>query len=123
MSRRHLTAEEPGCIWEYGWDPQRQTFYARLLAGEEPVEQELARFGTRVREIRSVDVLMYLIGMRLPAPRLATLEDDRLTDSDEVEPRAAAGPGAQRALLAGRRAAAPLRPGAPRLGIVSAPHR
>ncbi len=121
MSRRHLTADEPGCTWEYGWDPQRQTFHARLLAPD--VEQELARFGTRVREIRSADVLMYLMGTRLPAERLATLEDDRLTDSEEVEPRVAARRGAERALLAGCGVAGPMRQDVPRLGMVSAQQR
>jgi hypothetical protein len=123
MSRRHLTADEPGCTWEYGWDPQRQTFYAQLLAGEEPVQGLLARFGTRVREIGSPDILMYLMGMRLPAERLAVLEVDRLTDSDEVEARPPPGRGAPRALLAGRRDTAPVRQGAPRLGMVSVQHR
>ncbi|MEA2670520.1 MAG: hypothetical protein QOG45_740, partial [Chloroflexota bacterium] len=101
MSRRHLTADEPGCTWEYGWDPQRQTFYAQLLAGEGPVQRELAHFGTHVCEIVSPDVLMYLMGMRLPAERLAVLEADRLTNSDEVEARPASGAGAWRGLLAG----------------------
>lgn len=123
MSRRHLAADEPGCTWEYGWDPQRQTFYAQLLAGEEPVQRLLAHFGTRVREIGSPDILMYLMGMRLPAERLAVLEADRLTDSDEVEARPAPGRGAPRALLAGRRGTAPMRQGAPRLGMASVQHR
>ncbi|MEA2615373.1 MAG: hypothetical protein QOE72_1156 [Chloroflexota bacterium] len=123
MSRRHLTADEPGCTWEYGWDPQRQTFYAQLLAGEEPVQRELAHFGTRVREIGSPDLLMYLMGMRLPAERLAVLEADRLTDSDEVEARPAPRSGAPRALLTGRRDTGPVRRGAPRLGMASVSQR
>jgi hypothetical protein len=123
MSRRHLTADEPGCTWEYGWDPQRQTYYAQLLVGEEPVQSELAHFGTRVREIGSPDVLMYLMGMRLPAERLAMLEADRLTDSDEVEARPAPGSGAQRALPAGRRGTGTMRQGARRLGMASVQQR
>jgi hypothetical protein len=122
MSRRHLTADEPGCTWEYGWDPQRQTFYAQLLAGEGPVQRELAHFGTHVCEIVSPDVLMYLMGMRLPAERLAVLEADRLTNSDEVEARPASGAGAWRGLLAGRGSTEATRQGAPRLGMVSIPH-
>ncbi len=118
MSRRHVSADEAGCTWEYGWNPERQTFYAQLLAGEAPLQRELARFGTGVREIDSVDVLMYLMGMRLPAERVAVLEQDRLTDSEEVEARHAPSPGAQRALLAGRRGAA-VATGAPRLRLVS----
>jgi hypothetical protein len=123
MSRRHLTADEPGCTWEYGWDPQRQTFYAQLLAGEEPARRELAHFGTRAREIGTPDVLMYLMGMRLPAERLAVLEADRLTDSDEVEARPAPDPGARRALLTGRRGTGPMRQGAPRMGMASVQQR
>jgi hypothetical protein len=123
MSRRHLTADEPGCTWEYGWDPQRQTFYAQLLAGEAPVQRELAHFGTHVREIGSPDVLMYLMGMRLPAERLAVLEADRLTNSDEVEARPAFSPGAQRGLVAARRGTGAIRQGAPRLGMLSVPQR
>ncbi len=90
MSRRTLSADEPGCTWEYGWDPGLQTFHARLLAGLDTPPAELIRFGTRVREIESPDALMYLMGMRLPADRLAALEHDRLTDSEEVEDRAPA---------------------------------
>jgi hypothetical protein len=85
MSRRHVAADEPGCTWEYGWDPQRQTFFAQLLAGEEPAQRPLARFGTGVRQVGSADALMYLMGIRLSAERIAVLEQDRLTDSEEVE--------------------------------------
>jgi hypothetical protein len=83
----------------------------------------LAHFGTRVREIGSPDILMYLMGMRLPAERLAMLEADRLTDSDEVEGRPAPRPGVRRALLAGRRGTVPVREGAPRLGMASVQQR
>ncbi|MGH7748419.1 MAG: hypothetical protein ACREQ5_27230 [Candidatus Dormibacteria bacterium] len=100
MSRRHVSADEPGCTWEYGWDPQRETFFARLLAGGDPESPELAGFGTRVREIGSPDALMYLMGIRLPAERVAMLEEDRSTDSEEVEGRS------HRGLR--RRASAPL---------------
>jgi hypothetical protein len=85
MSRRHVSADEPGCTWEYGWDPEQQTFFARLVAGEDPGRCELARFGTRAGEIGSTDALMYLMGMRLPTEQLAALEHDRLTDSEVVE--------------------------------------
>jgi hypothetical protein len=85
MSRRSVSADEPGWIWEYGWDPARGTFYARLLAGEGAARRELAHFGSRVGEIRTSDALMYLMGVRLPADRIAVLERDRLTDSEEVE--------------------------------------
>ena len=85
MSRRHVSADEPGWTWEYGWDPSRGTYYARLLAGEGPARRELAHFGSRVGEVRTSDALMYLMGVRLPAERIAVLEHDRLTDSEEVE--------------------------------------
>ena len=85
MSRRSVSADEPGWTWEYGWDPARGTFYARLLAGEGAARRELAHFGSRVGEIRTSDALMYLMGVRLPADRIAVLEHDRLTDSEEVE--------------------------------------
>ena len=91
--------------WEYGWDPARGTFYARLLAGEGAARRELAHFGSRVGEIRTSDSLMYLMGVRLPADRIAVLEHDRLTDSEEVEARPAPSPRASR------------------LGMVSAPRR
>jgi hypothetical protein len=84
MSRRHVSADEPGLTWEYGWDPTRGTFYARLRA-DEGHGRELANFGSRVGEVRSVDALMYLMGVRLPADRISALEHDRLMDSEEVE--------------------------------------
>jgi hypothetical protein len=87
MSRRHVAADEPGCTWQYGWDPQRQTFYAHLLGGNEPAQRELARFGTQLQQIGSIDTLMYLMGMRLSAERVAVLEHDRRTDSEEIEVR------------------------------------
>ena len=92
MSRRQVSADEPGWIWEYGWDPARGTFHAQLLAGEGAGRRELARFGTRVGEVRSVDALMYLMGVRLPADRIEVLEQDRITDSEEVETEARSGP-------------------------------
>jgi hypothetical protein len=96
MSRRSVSADEPGWTWEYGWDPARGTFYARLLTGEGAARRELARFGSRVGEIRTSDSLMYLMGVRLPADRIAVLEHDRLTDSEEVEaPATAERPGAR----------------------------
>lgn len=85
MSRRRVSADEPGCTWEYGWDPEFQTYFARLVAADDPGRCELARFGTRIGEIGSTDALMYLMGMRLPTERLEVLEHDRLTDSDDVE--------------------------------------
>ena len=85
MSRRHVSADEPGWTWEYGWNPSRRTFYARLLAGEGAARHELAHFGSRVGEIRTSDALMYLMGVRLPTDRIAVLEHDQLTDSEEVE--------------------------------------
>lgn len=85
MSRRHVSADEPGCTWEYGWDPEFQTYFARLLAVDDPGRCELARFGTRTREIGSTDALMYLMGMRLPSECLEILEQDRLTDCEDVE--------------------------------------
>jgi hypothetical protein len=87
MSRRHVASDEPGCTWEYGWDPQQQSFFAQLFTGDEPAQGELASFGTKVRQIGSIDTLMYLMGMRLSAEQVAVLEHDRLTDSEEVEVR------------------------------------
>ncbi|HEX3604995.1 MAG TPA: hypothetical protein VH134_03655 [Candidatus Dormibacteraeota bacterium] len=85
MSRRLLSADEPGCTWEYGWDPEQQTYYARLVSGEDPGGCELARFGTRAVVIDSTDALMYLMGVRLPGECVSVLEHDRLTDSREEE--------------------------------------
>jgi hypothetical protein len=85
MSRRRVSADEPGWTWEYGWDPARRTYYARLLAEEGPGRRQIAHFGAAVGEISSVDSLMYLMGVRLTPERSAVLEDDRLTDSEEVE--------------------------------------
>ncbi|HEX6493795.1 MAG TPA: hypothetical protein VF112_09805 [Candidatus Dormibacteraeota bacterium] len=91
MSRRRVSADEPGWTWEYGWDPARGTYYARLLPGEDMAPRELVHFGSRVGEIRTTDALMYLMGVRLPTDRIAVLERDRLTDSEEVEVAGAAG--------------------------------
>ena len=42
-------------------------------------------FGTTIGEIGSTDALMYLMGMRLPTDRLEVLEQDRITDCEDVE--------------------------------------
>ncbi|HVS44133.1 MAG TPA: hypothetical protein VMU20_17930 [Candidatus Dormibacteraeota bacterium] len=118
MSRRSVSADEPGWTWEYGWDPARGTFYARLLAGEGAARRELAHFGSRVGEIRTSDSLMYLMGVRLPADRIAVLEHDRLTDSEEVEALASAWPDARQGSR-GRPDERTARPGARRLAVAT----
>ena len=119
MSRRSVSADEPGWTWEYGWDPARGTFYARLLAGEGAARRELAHFGGRVGEIRTSDSLMYLMGVRLPADRIAVLEHDRLTDSEEVEAVATAErPGARQGSR-GRPEERTGRTGVPRLAVAA----
>jgi hypothetical protein len=85
MSRRRVSADEPGCCWEYGWDPARRTFYGELLAGCGEAESTLASYGSQVGGIDSVDALMYLMGVRLPAERVEALLHDRATDSEEIE--------------------------------------
>jgi hypothetical protein len=119
MSRRHVSADEPGWTWEYGWDPARGTFYAQLLAGEGPVRREMAYFGSRVGEIRTADALMYLMGVRLPADRIAVLEHDRLTDSEEVEAARSAPRCGPRQGSLPRSAPSGARAGAPRLVVAS----
>jgi hypothetical protein len=119
MSRRSVSADEPGWTWEYGWDPARGTFYARLLAGEGAARRELAHFGSRVGEIRTSDSLMYLMGVRLPADRISVLEHDRLTDSEEVEALATAERPGARPWSGGRPEERTARPGAPRLALAT----
>lgn len=85
MSRRRVPADEPGCSWDYGWDPLRQTFYAELVVTAAPAEAPLVRYGTAVREIPGVDVLMYLMGVRLSDERVAALHRDGASDSHEVD--------------------------------------
>jgi hypothetical protein len=103
MSRRRVPADEPGCSWDYGWDPPRQTFYAELVVTAAPAEGPLVRYGTGVREVLSVDVLMYLMGVRLSDDRVATLHRDRACDSEEVDV------GGDRPPTRRRRTAAPAR--------------
>jgi len=101
MSRRQVPADEPGCCcWEYGWDPARRTFYARLLAGCGGAEVTVASYGAPVGEIGSVDALMYLMGVRLAPERVEMLLRDRATDSEEVELDAGAQERRRRALHA-----------------------
>jgi hypothetical protein len=103
MSRRRVPADEPGCSWDYGWDPVHQTFYAELVITASPEESALVRYGTRRREIPGVDLLMYLMGVRLSDDRVATLHRDRAGDSHEEDVQ-----GASRAAPS-RRASAPPR--------------
>ena len=119
MSRRSVSADEPGWTWEYGWDPARGTFYARLLAGEGALRRELAHFGSRVGEIRTSDSLMYLMGVRLPADRIAVLEHDRLTDSEEVEVVATPERPGTRHWSRGRPQERAARTGVPRLAVAT----
>jgi hypothetical protein len=85
MSRRRVPADEPGCSWDYGWDPLRQTFYAELVVTAAPAEAPLVRYGTQAHRITGADALMYLMGVRLSEDQVATLHGDRTSDSDEVD--------------------------------------
>jgi hypothetical protein len=103
MSRHHVAADEPGCSWEYGWDPELQTFYARLINEAVPQRGPMAGYGARPGAIRSVDLLMYLMGVRLSDRRIDALHRDRAGQPDEVEADLAGAAPASRSLSSGPR--------------------
>lgn len=85
MSRRRVSAIQPGWYWEYGWDPSLQTFFAQLLPADRDLDSPVEWYGGIRGAVPTVEDLISRMGVELSAEQIAQLEADRASQSEEVD--------------------------------------